>query len=147
MEICNNAPKTNVDYAKNTSRWNKVSKKRQKNVKTKTHYNLSILFGLHKRGEVEIRHIPSCYEQINFLLWHKPSLYFYETHIQLISDPTKTIRLNEYNVLFPRDKYGKVDVKNGICDMNNQQKKQHLSMRGKEAYVFAYQRLKVWTGK
>ena len=37
--------------------------------------------------------------------------------------PTK-YQPNEYKVLLPRDKYGTVDVNNGIYDMNNKPKKE-----------------------
>ena len=34
-----------------------------------------------------------------------------------------TSKVNEHNILFPRDKEGNVDVKNGKYDTNNQPKK------------------------
>ena len=43
-----------------------------------------------------------------------------ESTLQNISGPPTTSRLNEYNILFPRDKYGKVDVENDIYDKENQ---------------------------
>ena len=54
----------------------------------------------------------------------KPAcIFLYEINIQQISVPPKTSRINEYNVLFTRDKYIKFYVKNCTYDINNQQKK------------------------
>ena len=83
-----------------------------------------------KREEVEIRHVPSYYDK------HKiPSLastqlvFFDDIHIKKISGPLTTSRLNEYNFLFPIDKYGKVDVENDIYDMRIQQKKRNFNYK------------------
>ena len=39
---------------------------------------------------------------------------FDEVHVKKISRPPTTIWMNDYNVLFPRDEEGKVDVERGI---------------------------------
>ena len=50
-------------------------------------------------------------------------MYFFKWNIYLkISAPPTTSWLNNYNILFPRDKDGKVGVKDGIHQVNNQQK-------------------------
>ena len=71
-------------------------KKMKTNVKKKTHFTLSILFGLQKMEEVKIRHVPSYYEknQLHSLASNELA-FFYETHIKQISGPPKTSRINE----------------------------------------------------
>ena len=73
---------------------------------------------------MEIRHVPSCYEKN-----HLPSLtstelvFFEEVHVKQVSGPPTTSRVNECNVLFPRNEERKVDVKIGVYETNNQRKK------------------------
>ena len=84
---------TNIDYAEQTYKRNKVSTFKKN---TKTHFTFSMFFGLHKREEVEIIH-----DQSYYIKNHLPSLaskqlvFFYEIHIQQISGPTTTSQLNE----------------------------------------------------
>ena len=65
---------TNIDYAEQTYKRNKVSTFKKN---TKTHFTFSMFFGLHKREELEIIHDQSYYIKINFPLWHQNSLYFF----------------------------------------------------------------------
>ena len=73
---------------------------------------------------MEIRHVPSCYDRNNLLSFKYTQLVFFdEVHVKKISGPPTTSRLNDYNVLFPRDEEGKVDTERGVYETNNQPKK------------------------
>ena len=108
-----------VDYDQQTSRLNLVS--------TKEFFSL-----------IKILILPSLY----FLVWAKgrrykegvchtdiknqlPSLsstqlVFFDTiNIQQSCGPSTTSHLNKYNISFPEDKEGKVDVENCVYDMKN----------------------------
>ena len=89
-----------------------------------TYFTFSILFAKYKREEVEIRHVPSCYEKNQLPSLTSTQLVFFdEVHAKQVSGPHTTSRLNEYNVLFPKNEEGKVDVKRGVYERNNQPKK------------------------
>ena len=67
---------------------------------------------------------PSCYdkEQLPYLTSTK-LVFFDEFHIQQVSGPPVTSKVNEHNIKFPRDEEGDIDVKNDKYDTNNQTKK------------------------
>ena len=48
---------------------------------------------------------------------------FDEVHVKQVWGPPTTSRVNECNVLFQRNEEGKVDVKRGVYETNNQPKK------------------------
>ena len=48
---------------------------------------------------------------------------FNKVHIQQVSGPPVPSKVNEHNIRFQRDKEGKIDVKTGKYDTNNQPKK------------------------
>ena len=74
--------------------------------------------------EVEIRHVPSCSDKTQFPSLTSTQLVFFdEVHVKQVSGPPTTSRLNEYNVLFPRNEEGKVDLKRGVYELNNEPKK------------------------
>ena len=50
-------------------------------------------------------------------------VFFDDVHIQQVSGPPMTSKLNEVNIRFPRDEEGNIDVKKGKYDTNNQPKK------------------------
>ena len=50
-------------------------------------------------------------------------VFFCEVHIQQVSGPPVTIKLNKVNIRFPRNEEGNIYVKNGKYEMNNQPKK------------------------
>ena len=89
-----------------------------------TYFTLSILFAKYKREEVEIRHVPSCYDknQLHSLTFTQ-LIFFDKVHVKQVNGPPTPSRLNEYNVLFPRNEEGKEDVKRGVYETNNQPKK------------------------
>ena len=73
---------------------------------------------------MEIRHVPSCYKKYQLpSLTSTPLLFFDEVHVKQVCGPPTTSRVNYYNVLFPRNEEGKVDVKRGVYETNNQPKK------------------------
>ena len=73
---------------------------------------------------MEIRHEPSWYnkEQLPSLT-STQIVFFDEVHIQQVSGPYVTSKLNEHNIRFPRYEEGNIDVKTDKYDTNNQPKK------------------------
>ena len=88
-----------------------------------TYFTFSILFAKYKSEEVELRHVPSCYDksQLPSLISTQPVL-FDEVHVKQVCGPPSTSRSNECNILFPRNEEGEVDVDviRGVYDTNNQ---------------------------
>ena len=103
--------KTMVDYAKPNSRGYRVStyqnceKRIDRNKdNNSTHFTFSILFAKYKSYEMEIRHVPSCYEKKQLPSLTSTQLVFFdEVNIEQASRPPTTSRVNDYNVLLPRD--------------------------------------------
>ena len=71
-----------------------------------------------------IRHVPSCYDkyQLHSLISTQLVL-FDKVCVKQVCGPPTTSRVNEHNILFPRNGEGKVDVEIGVCDTNNQPKR------------------------
>ena len=89
-----------------------------------THFTFSILFAKYQREEMEIRHVPSCYDKNQLPSLTSTQLVFVdEVHDKQFSRTPTTSRVNDYYVLFPRNEEGKMDVGRGVYEMNNQQKK------------------------
>ena len=82
---------------------------------------------------MEIRHEPSWYdkEQITYLT-STHLVFFDEVHIQQVSGPPVTSKVNEHTIRFPRDEEGNIDLKNGEYDTNDQPKSPASSMNKKE---------------
>ena len=92
-----------------------------------TNFTLSILFIIYTREKVEIRHEPSWYDKEQLPSMTSTQLVFFdEVHIQQVSGPPMTSNFNEHNISFPRYEEGKMDVKTGKYDTNNQPKKPTL---------------------
>ena len=82
------------------------------------------MFAKYKREEVEIRHVPSCYEKNQLLSLTSTKLVFFgKVHVKRVSGPPTTSQVNECHVLFPRNEEGKVDVQRGVYETNNLPKK------------------------
>ena len=47
-------------------------------------------------------------------------VFFHELHIQQVSGPPVTSKVNKHSIRFPRDEEGKMDVKTGKYDTKNQ---------------------------
>ena len=78
----------------------------------------------YKREEAKIIHVPYCYNKNQIPLLTSTQLIFFDkVHVKQVCGPPTTIRVNGCNVLFPRDEEGKVDVKRGVYETNNQLKK------------------------
>ena len=78
----------------------------------------------YKREEVEIRHVPSCYDKSQLpSLTSIQILLFDKVHVKQVCGPPSTSRSNECNILFPRNEEGKVDVERGVYNTKNQPKK------------------------
>ena len=82
------------------------------------------MFVFYKREEVEIRHEPSWYDKEQLLSLISTQLVFYDkVHVQQVSGPPVTSKVNEHNIRFPKDEEGNIYVKNGEYYTNNQPKK------------------------
>ena len=85
-----------------------------------TYFTFSILFAKYKREEVEIRHLPSCYDKNQLpSLTSTQLVFFVEVHVKQVCRPHSTSRVNGYNFLFPINEEGKVDVKRGVYETKN----------------------------
>ena len=86
-----------------------------------THFTFYVLIANYKKEEVEIRPVPFCYnkKQLHSLI-STQLLFFEDVHIKQVSGLPTTSQKNEYNILFPRNEEGKVDVERGVYDTNNQ---------------------------
>ena len=74
---------------------------------------------------MEIRQVPSCYDKNHLpALTSTQLLLFHEVYVKQVSGPTTTSWGNECNVLFPINEEGKLDVKRGVYETNNQPKKE-----------------------
>ena len=73
---------------------------------------------------MEIMYVPSCYDKNQPPpLTSNQLVFFDEVHVKQVSRPPTTSWVDDYNVLFPRDKEGKVDVGRGVYETKNQLKK------------------------
>ena len=113
-----------------------------------THFNFSIFFVLYKSEEVEIRHEPSWYdkEQLPYLT-STQIVFFDEFHIQQVSGPPVTSKVNEHNIRFPRDEEGNIDVKNGEYDTNNQPKNVTFEYEQERRFCLGAAKIKSKNGK
>ena len=84
---------------------------------------------------MEIRHELPLYnkEQLPYLT-STQIVFFDEVHIQQVSRPPVTSKVNECNIWFPRDEEGSIDVKNGKYDTNNQPKKSTFKYEQEERF-------------
>ena len=65
-----------------------------------THLTFSILFIIYKRDELEISHEPSWYDKEQLpSLTSTQLIFFYEVHIQQVSEPPMTSKFNEHKIL------------------------------------------------
>ena len=91
---------------------------------------------------MEIRHEPSWYdkEQLPYLT-SAQLVFFNEVHIQQVSGPPVTSKVNEHNIRFPIYEEGKIDVKTGKYDTNNQPKKSTLKYEQKGRFFLGESRI------
>ena len=102
----------------------KIKRKDENKDNNSTHFTFSVFFVIYKRAEVEIRHEPSWYDKEQFPSLTSTKLFFFdEVHIQQVSGPSMTSKFNKHNIWFPRYEEGKIDIKTGEYDTNNQPKK------------------------
>ena len=89
-----------------------------------TYFTFSILFAKYKREEVEIRHVPSCYDKTQLPSLTSTQLVFFgNAHVKQVCGPPATSLSNECNIVFPRNEEGEVDVERGVYNTNNQSKR------------------------
>ena len=89
-----------------------------------TYFTFSILFAKYKREELEIRHVPYCYDKTQLLSLTSTQLVFLdEVHAKQVCGPPSTSHSNEFNIVFPRNEEGEVDVERGVYNRSNQLKR------------------------
>ena len=89
-----------------------------------TYFTWSILFAKYKREEVEIRHVPSCYDKKQLPSLTSTQLVFFdEVHVKQVCGPPSTSRVNGCNIFFPINEERKVGVKRSVYETKNQPKK------------------------
>ena len=77
-----------------------------------THFTFSVLFVDHKRGEVEMSHVPYWYDKEQLpSLTSTQHFFFDEFHIQEVSGTPTTSKFNEHNIRFSRYEYRNINVK------------------------------------
>ena len=92
--------------------------------KNSTYFTFSILFAKYRREETEIRHLPSYYDKNQLPSLTSTQLVFFDdVNVKKFSGPPTTSRLNDYNVMFPRNEEGEVDLVRGVYNTNNQPKR------------------------
>ena len=73
---------------------------------------------------MKIRHAPSCYDKNQLPSLTPTQLALFDKfHVKQVRRLPTTSRVNDYNVLFPRNEEGKVEVGRGVYEANNQPKK------------------------
>ena len=73
---------------------------------------------------MKIIYVPSCYERKQIPSLASTQLVLSdEVHVKQVCGSPTTSRVNECNVLFPRNEEGKLDVKRGVYETNNLPKK------------------------
>ena len=83
------------------------------------YFTISILFYKYKREELEIRHVPSCYDKNQLPSLTSTQLVFFdEVHFKQLCGQTTISWVNECNVLFPVNEKGGVDVKRIVYETN-----------------------------
>ena len=112
-----------------------------------THFNFYILLFIYKRDEVEIRHEPYWYYKEKIPSLTSTQLVFLdEVHIQQVSGPPVTSKLNEDKIRLPRYEEGNIDVKNGKYDTNNQPKKATFKYEQEGRFCFVVANIKSKNG-
>ena len=112
-----------------------------------TNFTFSIFFVIYKREEVEIRHKKSWYDKEQFLyLTSTQIVLFYEVHIQQVSGPPVTSKVNKHNIRFPRDEEGDFDIKNGKYETNDQPKKSTFKYEQEGRFCLGVARIEIKNG-
>ena len=112
------------------------------------YFTFSILFAKYKRKEVEIRHVPSCYDKTQLpSLTSTQLVLFDEVHVKQVCGPPATSLSNECNIVFPRNEEGEVDVKRGVYNTNNQTKRVTFKYKQEGQFCLGVDKLAVKTGQ
>ena len=73
---------------------------------------------------MEITHVPSCYDKYQFpSLTSTQIVLFDEVHVQQVCGPPTTIRVNERNIVLPRNEEEEIDEERCVYDTKNQPKR------------------------
>ena len=93
---------------------------------------------------MEIRHEPSWYDKEKLPYLTSTKLVFFDKfHIQQVSGPPMTSKLNKHNIRFPIDGEGNIDVKTGKYDTNNQPKNATFKYEQEERFCLGVAKSKV----
>ena len=96
--------------------------------KNLTYFKFSILFAKYKREEVEIRHVPSCYDKPQLpSLTSTQLVLFDEVHVKQFCGPPSTSWSYECNIVFPRNEEGELDVERGVIIQTINRREQALN--------------------
>ena len=103
------------------------------------YFAFSILLAKYKREEVEIRHVPSCYDKYQLPSLTSTQLVFFdEVHVKQVCGLPSTSQSNECIILFPRNEEGEVDVESFfmIQTINRREQALHTSKRDYSVLVW-----------
>ena len=102
-----------------------------------TYFTFSIFFAKYKMEEVGIRHVPSYYDKSHISSLTSTRIVLFDRfHVKQVSGPPTTSRVNERNIVFPRNEEGKVDVERGVYDTNNQPKRASFKYEQEGRFCF-----------
>ena len=119
----------------------------------KQRYQLNLFHLLHtvrliQREEVEIRHVPSCYDKYQLPSLASTRLVFFdEVHVKQACGPPSTSLSNECNIMFPRNEDGEVDLERGVYDTNNQPKRASFKYKQEGRFSLGVTKVESQDGK
>ena len=106
------------------------------------------MFAEYKREEVEIRHVPSCYDKTQLPSLNSTQLVFFdEVHVKQVCGPPSTSHSNEYNIVFPINEEGEVDVERDDYNTNNQPKRATFKYKQEGRFCLGVAKVKIQYGK
>ena len=97
---------------------------------------------------MEIRHVPSCYDKSQIpSLTSTQLVLFDEVHVKQVFRPPSTSRSNEFNILFPRNEEGEVNVERGVYDTKNQLNIASFKYEKEERFCLGVAKAEIQDGK
>ena len=113
-----------------------------------TYFTFSILFDKDKREEVEIRHVTSCYDKTQLPSLTSIQLLFSdEVHVKQVCGLPSTSPSNEFNIVFPRNEEGEVDVERGVYNTKNQPKRTRFKYEQERRFCLGVAKVEGRDGK
>ena len=109
-----------------------------------TYFTFSILFAKYKRKEVEIRHVPSCYDKSQSPSLTSTQLVLFDrVHVKQVCGPPSTSRSNECNIFFQEMKKGEWIWKEVFMIQTINQREQSLNMSKTSRHIHLTDLLRV----